>query len=241
MSEGRIREAGCAGTDVGALDAGWDPSGERQAWARFVDEGTMDALNDLLAVWRHVGREDRVRWLLEMLIHGECGADLERRALLQVYLGQSYERTGDYDAAEAEYRQALALEPADPWVQYFTHNNLGYCLNVRGRYKEGERVCRIATTVNPRRANAWKNLGISLQGLGRLPEAFYAWVQATRVNPTDSRAHSLLQRLVEDHPALLERLVEDHPELLERPDARADLERCRSAVATARELYGSAG
>ena len=108
-------------------------------------------------------------------------------------------------------------------------NNLGYCLNVLEQFEEGERLCRTATTVNPRRANAWKNLGISLAGQGRLSEAFDAWAQATRVDSTDTRAATLLEYLVEDHPALLQ-----------RPGARAELERCRSAVAMVRDLYGDA-
>ncbi len=123
---------------------------------------------------------------------------------------------------EAKYRQALALEPGDSWTRYFTLRNLGFCLNLLWRFEEGERPCHIATRVAP----AAGSTRDQPRGAGSHPDAFDAWVGHAG-KPTDYRAHQRLQGL-----------LDGNPELLERPGALAELERCRSAVTTAQELYG---
>ena len=63
-------------------------------------------------------------------------------------------------------------------------NNLGFALNRLGRYADGEALCRQAIALDPRRASAYKNLGLSLQGEGRVVEAARAFVTATQVGPS---------------------------------------------------------
>jgi tetratricopeptide (TPR) repeat protein len=67
-------------------------------------------------------------------------------------------------------------------------NNLGFALNQLGRYADGEALSGQAIALDPRRANAHKNLGLSLQGQGHVVEAARAFVTATQVGPSDDRA-----------------------------------------------------
>ena len=129
-------------------------------------------------------------------------ADPEAIAQCVFTLGQCAEQRQDYPAAIAHYRQALKLEPVGQNVWYFILNNLGYCHNQLGQFAEGERYCRLALRVTAGRANAFKNLGLALQGLGRHREAARNWVQATEVCPLDDRALGHLQDLIREHPEL---------------------------------------
>jgi hypothetical protein len=198
--------------------------GERHCLERLEATGSLDALNHLLQHYQLHGREDLARAKLQELI--ENCRNLEGRALLYVYKGQSYERTKEWEPAIDSYCAALALEPCDTWTSYFTHNNLAYCLSVLGRHAEAEPLCRLAIAVDPGRPNAHKNLGIALGGQGDGVGAARAWVEATRANAADGRALELLEQLVVQQPHVLEEL----------PGLSVWLDECRRAVALAREM-----
>jgi tetratricopeptide (TPR) repeat protein len=62
----------------------------------------------------------------------------------------------------------------------------------------------VGIAINPDRHNAYKNLGIALQGLGKHREAAQCLVTATQKNANDPRATEHLLRLLEIHPELNE-------------------------------------
>jgi tetratricopeptide (TPR) repeat protein len=74
---------------------------------------------------------------------------------------------------------------------------------VLGRYCEAEEFCRAAIEIDPDRYNAWKNLGVSLQGQGRMGDAALSYCEATDRGPEDPRAFRLLEDLLMAHPELL--------------------------------------
>lgn len=199
-----------------------NPAAREAALVRaYREAGTLDALIELVAFYRSVGREDRARELLEGAAERE--GDLELRARLLLSLGRSYERSAEYDAAAAWYRAAMALEPEDPHTAYFVHNNLAFCLNLQGAHEEAEELCELAIAIRPGRASAHKNLGISLAAQGRELEAASAWITAMMANPRDGRALGLLEGLLATHPHLLAAELEDGSSL---GDAFRD---CRAA------------
>jgi len=202
--------------------------GERLFLQQLEETGSLDAVNCLIQHYRLHRREDLARPKLEQLI--ATAAHLEARALFYVYLGQSYERTAEWEAAIECYRDAAALEPCGAFAAYYAHNNLAYCLSVLGRHAEAEPLCRLAIRIAPARPNAHKNLGLSLQGQGDFAGAARAWVAATRANRCDSRSLVLLERLVEVRPQLLD----------EVPGLGDELDECRRAVAGMLRLYRAA-
>jgi tetratricopeptide (TPR) repeat protein len=148
--------------------------------------------------------------------------DPESKAECVFTMGQAMEQVGDYVAAVRYYKEAFALEPAKTFTWYFINNNLGYSLNMLGRFAEGEDYCRKAIEVDPSRPNGHKNLGMALAGQERYREAAQCFVTATQVNAADPRAFHLLEDLLKQHPELQ----------YEFQDA-ADL--CRKAVEVAAE------
>lgn len=150
----------------------------------------------------------------------DCVESLEAKAKIVLALGQTSERAGDFEMAIGFYRHALAMEPTDVFTDYFVFNNLGYSLVQLGQFVEAEAHCRQAIQIDPTRCNAHKNLGLALQGQGRLPEAAQCFVSATQANASDDRSLHHLLSLLTDHPHLKSEFL-DH------------FKACREAVAFA--------
>jgi len=150
----------------------------------------------------------------------------EDKAYACLTTGQMMEHKGNYRAALDCYARAFSLDPVKNDVWYFLHNNFAFCLNLFGRFEEAEIYCRQAIVINGERHNAYKNLGIALEGEGRYAESARAFILAVRVCPQDPRA---LQRL--------EQLFGSHPEVeSEIPDIFSQIEECEQAVQTARSI-----
>lgn len=121
------------------------------------------------------------------------------------------ELSQEYELALDSYLRALQLPQKSKEVWYFVNNNAGYCLNKTGQHQEAERYCRDAIKIDPNRHNAYKNLGIALQNLGRLVEAAQNFMQATKLCPEDARALVHLKDLIAGHPEIFKEV----PDLLE--------------------------
>ena len=123
-------------------------------------------------------------------------------------------------AALEAYSRAFELPQEQNENWYFLHNNFGYCLNQVGKYQEAEKYCRAAMDIEPGRHNAWKNLGIALQGQGLYAEAAKNLILATKLCPADSRALAHLEDLIAGHREILEEI----------PDLLTQLCECDEAV-----------
>lgn len=174
-----------------------------------------NALWQLARFYSFTNRHDEAMACVRRIVDGT--EDLEKKAACFLAMGGLMEQMDNYEAAIEFYREAFTLEPRNTRTWYFIHNNLGYCLNILGRYDEGERYCRSAIAIDARRANAYKNLGIALYGQEKIREAAQSFVRAVRVNAGDARSLVHLKALLEEHPDL-------------RPEFETDLEHCRKAV-----------
>jgi tetratricopeptide (TPR) repeat protein len=145
--------------------------------------------------------------------------DPERRAAVLLRLGILCERANRFEAAAKVYETGLTFEPKDWGTSYFLKNNLGYSLNQLGRFAEGEACCRAAIHRDPLRHNAWKNLGVALEGQRHFGEAAEAFVHAIRICPQDPRAlahlgqmakreHEAVAAAIPDFDAAFERFAE---------------------------------
>ncbi|MGH7928090.1 MAG: hypothetical protein ACREQV_09865, partial [Candidatus Binatia bacterium] len=71
-----------------------------------------------------------------------------------------------------------------------------------GRYDEGERHCRAALELNWTRPSAYRNLVVSFHGQGKLASAAWALLEAVKMDASDDRARTLLNKLASDNPSL---------------------------------------
>jgi tetratricopeptide (TPR) repeat protein len=163
-------------------------------------ENPTSALYQLAQFYKTQGQPDKAFTLLRGLL--EHVSDLEIKAQIVFTLGQTAETARDYELAVRFYREALAIEPANPFHWYFIHNNLGFSLNALGRFGEAEAYCRRAITIDSGPSNAHKNLGLALVGLERFSEAAEAFIRATQANAADPRSLAHLETLLAEHPEI---------------------------------------
>ncbi|MEM9318015.1 MAG: tetratricopeptide repeat protein [Pseudomonadota bacterium] len=95
----------------------------------------------------------------------------------------AYERLGDWDPAEADFRTALELNPEQPQVL----NYLGYSLvEQRRNFDEALDMIERAVAARPDSGYIVDSLGWVLYRLGRFEEAVEPMEEAVRLVPTDA-------------------------------------------------------
>lgn len=172
-----------------------------------------DALWDLARFYQHMRRIDEAAAFMNRFIG--MTDDSEKISAGFLSLGQLEERRCNWPEAVSQYRKALSYEPCSPDLWYFIHNNLGFSLNQLGEYDAAIPYLKQAIEIEPRRSNAYKNLGLALEALGELSKAAEMFIAATQVNASDPRALGHLLKMMKANPALTEK----DPDLLSRADA----------------------
>jgi Flp pilus assembly protein TadD len=136
----------------------------------------------------------------------------ENIAKAHLLLGLESEDRQDWEDAATNYLRIVQLAPVDDMVRYFGHNNRAYSLIQLRRFEEAEAHCLEAIEVDDARHNAYKNLGLVCEALGRPAEAAACFLNAGCRNAADKRAWLHLQQLLSKNPYLLAQ----SPELAER-------------------------
>jgi Flp pilus assembly protein TadD len=182
---------------------------EARLLQRLEDRGgaCSETLWDLARLYSITGRQQIALRYTQRLISGTD--DREKLAAGYLAQGQLMEQMSDWRGAIVVYQRAFALQPTNPATSYLVHNNLGFCLNQIGCYHEGETYCRTAISIEPRRANAFKNLGLSLLGQHRFAEAAQSFIDAVKANASDPRAARHLEDLVAKYRAEVEAEIPD--------------------------------
>lgn len=132
-----------------------------------------------------------------------------KRAERFLLLGMECENANDHETAAGFYRLGIDSDPIEIGARYFLHNNLGYCLNRLRQHDEAEQMCLAAIGIDPRRFNAYKNLGLARQGQGKYPEAAALFLKAAHIFPFDLRSLDNLEEILADHKEEVELAIPD--------------------------------
>jgi tetratricopeptide (TPR) repeat protein len=155
----------------------------------------------VVGFYRGIHKVEAARALLRQFIE-RSKAD-EQLAHCHLTLGQIATDEQQFEAALNHFKTALAFNPKQKQIAYVLYNNTAYCLNALRLYSEGEHYCQLAIEINWTRASAYRNLGVSLEGQGKITEAAWALVEAAKADVADERARILLRKLIEDNPDVL--------------------------------------
>ncbi|MCK5243310.1 tetratricopeptide repeat protein [bacterium] len=206
---------------VGSAEA---TQAEQQLLAHLKSRGPRaETLKPLVVFYSRVGQQERAYQYLKMWMKYTKNRDELAESLMMS--GQLAEQVGQPEPAISFYREALLQHSEDYKINYYIHNNLAYCLNTQGEPEKAIKHCDAAIKLDPSRANAFKNLGVSLSGLGKYAEAANMWLKATHVDVSDSRALDQLEKLVAKQR---EAIVPDIPDIDDK------LKACRRAVESAK-------
>ncbi len=122
-----------------------------------------------------------------------------------------------YENAISYYQEASILCREISDMAYWINNNLGFSLCMLKRFVEAEKYCRLAIKIHSGRFDAFKNLGLSLEGQEKHREAIEAYITAVKIDAKDTRAMNLFEIILDKHPELKEEYGEQ-------------LEECRNIV-----------
>ena len=102
----------------------------------------------------------------------------------------------NFELAEAQFRQALALSPRNAEAKY----NLANALMQQKKYGEAVEFYTEVTTAENKnlRAAAYYNAGVSYSKQKDLPNSIEAYKAALRINPTDKEARENLQKALSE-------------------------------------------
>ncbi len=195
---------------------------EQELLARLKSRGPRaDTLKPLAIFYSRVAQQEKAYSYLKLWMRRATNKEEFAECLLMC--GQLAEQIGQPENAGSFYREGLKYKPVDTLLNYYLNNNLGYCLNMQTEYESGMQYCKAAICYDATRPNAFKNLGVSLAGLGKYVEAAQILIQAMHIDASDQRPLALLDELLANHSEVL---------LAEIPDFNEQLEACRQAAAT---------
>lgn len=191
---------------------------------RKSEQELENSIITLAIFYSQMGRQDismqYINWLIAFSNRPE------KKSSYYLKMGQLFEQIKDYQSALSFYTNALDCKPNDPSDRYLINNNLGYCLNQFSNFSLAEPFLRAAIQINPSRYNAYKNLGVSLEGQGHYFEAIEFYIKSTQLNAADSRAFQHLEKLFLIHPEIYEN----------NPDIKKKFIQCRDSIIFAKNL-----
>ncbi len=185
------------------------PESEEECLARVACASTTgereEALGKIVLIYRAKNISNDGKYALDTrqaLIrileqHGkECTADMLIRE------GAYCEKGHDFASAVDFYVVCVRAQKTDTKLIYFSYNNLGFSLNFLQKFSEAERYLREAIFICPKKYNAWKNLGVSLEWQGQYEEAAGAYLKAVHLTRGEPRSQLHLKRILNRHPSL---------------------------------------
>lgn len=110
--------------------------------------------------------------------------------------------------------QALVDDYASSFVAW---NILAAGQKALGKLNEAENGFRKAAELNPNYADAYNNMGVTLQELGKLDEAIAAYHRALEINPTHAEAYNNIGNMLQYQGKLGEALASYHRALEIKP------------------------
>jgi tetratricopeptide (TPR) repeat protein len=161
---------------------------------------SLASLDEGLAELASQGLHDEANSIIADLI--DEVEDPEQQSWLWVRVGLNEELAGRFTSALAAYERVRELRPRNTLAWYSAHNNAAWVLTRLGRFEEAIRMARAAIAIDPKRHNAFKNMGLALEGSGEFGEAVWFYGVAACRAPQDRRAIQHLRELLDKMPPL---------------------------------------
>ncbi len=119
----------------------------------------------------------------------ECAIELdENYAPAYAFLSEVYADEANWIPARTTAQKALEIDFQSPEA----HHNMGYALEVQGRYREAVEFYENAIALRPNQASYYMAAGRNYYWLGQLDQAADRFGEAIKLNPTDARGYDQL-------------------------------------------------
>jgi tetratricopeptide (TPR) repeat protein/TolB-like protein len=163
----------------------------RKAFARLAGQGRAAGLEGLSAV---AARKGQVQKALELAQKAEQTDP--SRGYVHVIKGDVLYGQNRKQAAEKEYRQAIAQKNIAPYHRAKAYNQLARMRAEQGRYDQARALYAQAQAQDPYYTEAATNQGLVYEKQGRYDQALSCYARALRVDKTDRFALMLQKKLL---------------------------------------------
>ncbi len=141
--------------------------------------GLVGGLGLIVLTLRYEGAFESPRAFCEAAVAGS-----PHLALAHVNMGSTEYREGNLNAAERQFREAVAIDARWP----VAHNNLGLIYMNQGQLVQAEAEFRTELSINPEYPKAHYNLGLILARTGREEESRLHFERVVEIVPSDISA-----------------------------------------------------
>jgi tetratricopeptide (TPR) repeat protein len=181
-------------------------------------------------------------WVLTMILFTGCSTDPGKRKLSYLNDGQRYVKSGKYQEAVIQFRNALEIDPRYAAAHY----QLGRAYLVLKNPSAAYRELTEAVTLDPANFDAQIQLATLLLGSRQLDQAQSVAQKVLAVDPGNVRAHAILGEkytLTRDFPKAIHefrQVVAAEPQRIENHAALGAVYRAAGQFAEAEEAYKQA-
>jgi Flp pilus assembly protein TadD len=176
-----------------------------------------------LLTWRQAGY-----WSDSITLGKHTIATTGPNVVFESELGVGLMNRGLNDEAEAHFRKAIAIQPANPQP----HGNLGTLLLRANRLDEAIQEYLVLLKLNPDDPRAHSQLGTIYTMQKKLEEAEKEFREAVRITPTSYEAHHNLALTLQSRGKTAEAIEQYHETLRLRPEFPSGLNNFAWVLAT---------
>ena len=123
-------------------------------------------------------------WRDDLSLFSSAASAYPESAKMHQAVGQVHAERGRMDQAILAFRRALSIRE-----EAMTYNNMGNAYGVKGTFEQALAAYRKAVDLDPRYAEAWKNLAVTAMRAGEPAAAAEGFSQAAILLPEDREAH----------------------------------------------------
>ena len=123
-------------------------------------------------------------WKDDLSLFSSAASAYPESAKMHQAVGQVHAERGRMDQAILAFRRALSIRE-----EAMTYNNMGNAYGVKGTFEQALAAYRKAVDLDPRYAEAWKNLAVTAMRADEPAMAADGFRQAAVLSPEDKEAH----------------------------------------------------
>lgn len=164
-----------------------------EAMESYLKQHTDDPYlgSKLGALYVQLGKLSAGIELLEKGLKQVSEMEVGTRYELHYHLGIAYSKRGQLEAAEAQYKKAIAVN-VFPQLKIGAYNNLGNLLKGRGDLKAALWAYEMTIEIDPLFSLGYYNLGMTLRAMGNYQKAIASYQKAISLNPHHGEAYQNL-------------------------------------------------
>lgn len=178
-----------------------------------TERARMDALLDIISIYRSVGRIDDLLEFCDSVVKDQKMSICKPEILFR--MGEACSEVCRYDQALDFYLASAEFDSPSEQVRYCRLTGAAFCCLMKADPLKAQELCKSAIVINPNQWVAWKDLGMSLELLDDTREAANCYARAIKLSNANVIPIVHMRELVKRRADGIRNLSEIRKELME--------------------------